>query len=80
MLNQPFTEPDFIEPDPLDPLDRNWQPPPEPDGPGWWLFGPDEVMPAVPLLCPSCAGAGTIDGFEPCQKCSGSGDNPSWWL
>lgn len=70
-LSEPIVEPEFVEPEPVDPLDG---------GPGWWLFGPDEVMPAVPLLCPSCAGAGTIDGFEPCQKCSGSGDNPSWWL
>jgi hypothetical protein len=41
-----FTEPEFIEPDPsdpVDPLDRNWPAPPEPDGPGWW-FNPEEAL------------------------------------
>lgn len=70
-LSEPIIELEFVEPEPVDPLDS---------GPGWWLFGPDEITPFIPLLCPACAGMGTIDGFEPCRACAGTGDNPSWWL
>lgn len=73
---------DFITPDPIDPLDRAWQPPPEPasEGPSWWLFGPEELASSVDTTCPECLGAGTVDGFEPCSRCAGSGNRPDWWL
>jgi hypothetical protein len=75
-------DPEFVPPEPIDPLDRAWQPPPEPNpGPSWWLFGPGEDAPSyVVTFCARCDGMGTVDGFEPCPLCGGSGDRPDWWL
>ena len=68
--------PEFIPPDPVDPMECAWQPPPEPDGPGWW-FNPEEYATETGR-CHHCGGTGSFDGVETCPSCSGAGDR--WWF
>lgn len=78
-MNALYDEPEFVPPDPIDPLDRAWPAPAEPGGPGWWLFDPEEARSETAARCSTCDGEGTIDGFEPCPHCGGCGERPDWW-